>query len=698
MSKTQYRKDYLQDNDPGVTLLSRQYRYVCPAAICIYVTLQLLIGLKSNIGDSYDAQLSTRTYYFYSGGGSSFVISAVNQMIKIFECRTHSRDHNSEGIYFAVLTVNLIAASSFILTFALNWGGICKDVLGVESTTAQWAEWLVTVPLMVYMTLAMEDKPALFWEDIVIIIVFILAIAFGFFLNFNEMPIALGYILFMLGCCSISVTTILDYLSVKSFEKALSSQNQLLNSTRIIARASKRRTLTRLFTVIFPLFPLTHILAQTKVIDREGTFVAYAICSLIAKLLFASSVSDTHINVIEGINKITLSSGMADNKIKRKFLEKVFHEVRAPLNAISMGLTVCKEDHQHLTASSREALTMMKGATNFIYDVLSLQKVENETFDLLMEPFSMEALVQRAIASVKDTSDSRRINIIVQSSLNCHVDKGSMTSTPCRVVDTYYVGDKQRIEHVVVTFLNNAIKFSAVCSQITVRLTGTYQTNTSNTAQQLAQLAAAKHNRSSTLSFCINFFLGDESSDGNGSSLQGNNLRKVGQEPSDICELTLLVIDSGIGIVPSEVAGLFTPYSQRSVNILQTKSTGLKLMLAKEIIILHGGEVVVKSEKGLGSSFGFCIPFKVEFKVAETSVSIRGKSEYDPHMKVSSDGSIEWRRPSDIGADSTVDVTIRRQSSHMEAVSLSRSKRRSEIKFLIIEGKLQHGVFVYRRI
>ena len=34
-------------------------------------------------------------------------------------------------------------------------------------------------------------------------------------------------------------------------------------------------------------------------------------------------------------------------------------------------------------------------------------------------------------------------------------------------------------------------------------------------------------------------------------------------------------------------------------------------MLAKEIILMHGGSVVVESEEGKGSAFGFCIPFEV---------------------------------------------------------------------------------------
>jgi hypothetical protein len=196
----------------GGSLLSRQYHYVCPAAIIIYIALQLLIGLKSGLGvPADDLAIGTRVYYFYNAGGTSFIVSAMQQIVKIFECRLQPGNHHtSEAIYTAVLTVNIIAASAFLLTFLMNYGGICTDVFGVVSTTPQWAEWLVTVPLMVYMTLAIEDKPALTFRDKAVIAVFICAIAFGFLLNFRGMGQPMGFVLFILGCFSITVNFWLD--------------------------------------------------------------------------------------------------------------------------------------------------------------------------------------------------------------------------------------------------------------------------------------------------------------------------------------------------------------------------------------------------------------------------------------------------------------------------------------------------------
>lgn len=687
--------ELLKVNNSGLTLLSRQYRFVCPTAIAVYIFLQLAIGFRGNLCDSGDAHLSTRAYYFYTGGSSSFVVSAINQIIKIVECRSQHGDRNAEGIYVAVFTVNALAATSFILTFTLNWGGICTDVLGVQSTSAQWAEWLVTVPLMVYMVLAMEDKRKLSREDKIIIFVFSLAIGFGFLLNFRSMPASLGYLMFVLGCCSISVSVLLDYFTTRKYRIAVCDENYNRNNAGTLARASKRRTLTRLFLIVFPCFPLTHILAQAKLIDREGTFIGYALCSLIAKLLFASSVSDTHINLIEGINKLILIAEMTANQSRRMFLQTVFTDVRMSINEVSASLDLLKFDKQHeLNVTSREALTMMKGAANFIHDVISLQKVECEKFNLVIESFSMEELVQTALAEVKVTSDAKRISIVVQSTLDGHTGIGSASSDPCRVIDVHYVGDKLRLIHVVVTFLSNAIKYSPTFSQITLRLTGSYRDSENNAAQKLAQMAAARHHQSHFIAFCRNSLFSFLNSDTE-ATFHRNDSGGAGQTPSDVCELSLVVIDNGVGISSDAVANLFTPYSHRNTDHIQANNTGLKLMIAKEIIALHGGEVIVESMVGRGSTFGFCIPFNVEFKVTNRSDSFH---TFIDDGTTFHDGSLEWRQPNSTSckeADSNLQIHyagIERQSlSHMTARS-----QRCGLSSLIVDGTYTLSLYAHK--
>ena len=145
----------------------------------------------------------------------------------------------SRSIFMAALTVNMIAGSSsyltgiltislekslqkeltaYILSHPLNvliiliasakYGGICEDMLGVESVCGQWAEWLISVPLIVYMTIAVEDKKSLGWEDFVIIGSCFLCVFCGFLLTLAQESSKTGFglLLLSIGAVCVSVT------------------------------------------------------------------------------------------------------------------------------------------------------------------------------------------------------------------------------------------------------------------------------------------------------------------------------------------------------------------------------------------------------------------------------------------------------------------------------------------------------------
>ena len=64
-----------------------------------------------------------------------------------------------------------------------------------------------------------------------------------------------------------------------------------------------------------------------------------------------------------------------------------------------------------------------------------------------------------------------------------------------------------------------------------------------------------------------------------------------------VCDVKVMVKDNGVGISKADQAHLFQPYSQVNADVLQGgKGSGLGLLLAKEIIALHGGTVVVENK------------------------------------------------------------------------------------------------------
>lgn len=73
--------------------------------------------------------------------------------------------------------------------------------------------------------------------------------------------------------------------------------------------------------------------------------------------------------------------------------------------------------------------------------------------------------------------------------------------------------------------------------------------------------------------------------------------------------VSILVIDSGIGISPNFIHEIFSPFKQESEGTKRRfEGTGLGLSLSKKYAEMFGGNIYVESEKGKGSTFELKIP------------------------------------------------------------------------------------------
>ena len=76
-------------------------------------------------------------------------------------------------------------------------------------------------------------------------------------------------------------------------------------------------------------------------------------------------------------------------------------------------------------------------------------------------------------------------------------------------------------------------------------------------------------------------------------------------------ELRAEVIDTGIGIAEADQAKLFAPFTQIDTSKSRRYGgTGLGLALTRRLIMLHGGEISVKSQEGKGSNFTLRLPLR----------------------------------------------------------------------------------------
>jgi len=72
------------------------------------------------------------------------------------------------------------------------------------------------------------------------------------------------------------------------------------------------------------------------------------------------------------------------------------------------------------------------------------------------------------------------------------------------------------------------------------------------------------------------------------------------------------VEDNGPGIEPSDLKTLFTPFQRTRARALSEEhSAGLGLAIAKHLVDLHGGQISVRSEIGVGTTFCVSLPTRV---------------------------------------------------------------------------------------
>ncbi len=81
---------------------------------------------------------------------------------------------------------------------------------------------------------------------------------------------------------------------------------------------------------------------------------------------------------------------------------------------------------------------------------------------------------------------------------------------------------------------------------------------------------------------------------------------------SEEVDLKFSVSDTGIGIANKDLGRLFHSFSQiENTYTKKYSGTGLGLVISKQLVERMGGKIEIHSEKGKGSTFTFCIRFKI---------------------------------------------------------------------------------------
>jgi signal transduction histidine kinase len=299
----------------------------------------------------------------------------------------------------------------------------------------------------------------------------------------------------------------------------------------------------------------------------------------------------------EDLQNRRLAEAEESRRQQNNFIDITSHEMRNPLSAILQSA-------DDISSSLREALmrpdtsmadvieSCLEAAEiitlcaahqkSIVDDILTVSKLDSDL--LVITPVEAQpiAVVQRAVKM-----------------FSAEVQKSSVSLNVC--IDTSYhllgidwiLFDSSRVLQVLINLITNAIKFTQKEDKKSIEVS--LQAFKEAPSQQSPEYGyIPKKDPNSDLVFDNNWGSGD------------------------IVFLGFVVRDTGRGLTEDEKKVLFTRFSQASPRThVQYGGSGLGLFISRQITELHGGQIGVASQAGVGSTFSFYI--KSRRLEAETS-------------------------------------------------------------------------------
>ncbi len=261
---------------------------------------------------------------------------------------------------------------------------------------------------------------------------------------------------------------------------------------------------------------------------------------------------------VNGELALARDNALAANAAKGAFLANMSHELRTPLNAIIGYAELLREemdaggagrpsivaDLDHIRSSGQHLLSL-------ITEILDISKIEAGQMEVADEEVNLSDVIREAVVSITPQLAARGNRLEKQT---CH---SGITIQ----------GDFLRTKQVLINLLSNAAKFT---ENGLVRLDCKIIESTEDKTEQTPEY-------------------GEESS----------NFKAV---PERWVEVS--VSDTGIGISPEQLPLLFEKFRQLDTSYTRRHSgTGLGLAISRRLVEMMGGQILVTSAPGIGSTF-----------------------------------------------------------------------------------------------
>ncbi|HEX8271345.1 MAG TPA: ATP-binding protein [Longimicrobiaceae bacterium] len=281
----------------------------------------------------------------------------------------------------------------------------------------------------------------------------------------------------------------------------------------------------------------------------DGTLLGFA---KVTRDLTASRAAEAALRAAHDAAEAARVEAEAANRAKSMFLATMSHEIRTPINAV-MGYAdlLDMEIAGALTPLQRTQLGRIRASSmhllGLVNEVLDFSRLEADRVAVGRAAARLGDAAAGALALVLPQAEARGLELDDRVS-------GSAADVP-------YWGDEARVRQVLVNLLSNAVKFTPPGGRVVV---------SGGTAEAPAPEAQVK-----------------------------------GEGPWAFVR----VEDTGSGIDPARLDAVFELFEQADMSLTrQHGGTGLGLAISRRLARLMGGDLTVRSEPGVGSSFFLWLP------------------------------------------------------------------------------------------
>jgi signal transduction histidine kinase len=336
---------------------------------------------------------------------------------------------------------------SFWLSFVYEWGGVCIDALNVASHATTWGDWLSTGPLLVFIIVTIEEKSDLSRMDWSLMAAYYTALLSAFLMVVQK-SYESGVFWF-----AVMLATVFPVACLPIYKKLSVTP---IKSTRLSPyRCSKQAKVARLLAINILLFTMKYFAALFEFIDVAQTLMIHQVLTVLCKGIFVAGCMDIKFELLVKSEREFYEEKQA-NANRRAFMKYLFHEVRTPLNSLSLGIDMLRVNGAY-NERTRDILINVNESVEYLNNVLLIQKIEEGKLNLEMSPFSILSAITAVLATLESASTSK--NIVFKTSFSPLLPLNQL------------IGDKHRIQQVILNLVSNAIKFSPNNGKISIELT-----------------------------------------------------------------------------------------------------------------------------------------------------------------------------------------------------------------------------------